>query len=360
MVLDMARPKNRKSTIWLGMRGRDVARKSTLKVNIHRYSRSISQRSSLSWITTRIWMDRTRVQRVGWICTRRPCMSSHSRGTEKITRTMVSYFEQSRQNWAYETSIRFSSRCLDEKSSTPRIRRTSWRAYPSKSIQAMASVFKHIVVEEVWMELEMSSFLKFNRILFLTVGFVCNRWRSIVTDWNTSHVIFLMLFAHVMTLTSWFKVSQVRIRSFHMPSMMSHVWACVVCPRVVSFSLSLISTFSLTQSTCSLTSTSNSTKWSPLRAKTTAHTHIEEYCIVATYNPLTEWKKVRLRYCCNQVWMKHGGQVPWDATPLSAKHSRKSYMKCSLDTPCTQGGILKGNIMVTNIEELETMNASEI
>ena len=34
MVLDTARPKNKNSTVWLGMRGRDAARKSTLKVNI--------------------------------------------------------------------------------------------------------------------------------------------------------------------------------------------------------------------------------------------------------------------------------------------------------------------------------------
>ena len=34
MVLDMAKPKNKKSTIWPGMRGRDAARKSTLKLNI--------------------------------------------------------------------------------------------------------------------------------------------------------------------------------------------------------------------------------------------------------------------------------------------------------------------------------------
>ena len=34
MVLDMARPKYKENTIGLGMRGRDVARKSTLKVNI--------------------------------------------------------------------------------------------------------------------------------------------------------------------------------------------------------------------------------------------------------------------------------------------------------------------------------------
>ena len=123
----------------------------------YRYSRSISQRSSLSWITTRNRMDRTKVQRVGRTCKRRPYISSHSRGKEKIPRTLVSYLEQSRQKWAYETSIWFSSRCLDEKSCTPRIRRTSWRAYPSRSIQHMASLFKHIVVGQVWMELEMSS-----------------------------------------------------------------------------------------------------------------------------------------------------------------------------------------------------------
>ena len=34
MVLDMARPKYIKSTIWLGMRGREAVRKSTPKMNI--------------------------------------------------------------------------------------------------------------------------------------------------------------------------------------------------------------------------------------------------------------------------------------------------------------------------------------
>ena len=34
MVLDNAKPKNKQSTIWLGMRGRDAVRKSTLKVDI--------------------------------------------------------------------------------------------------------------------------------------------------------------------------------------------------------------------------------------------------------------------------------------------------------------------------------------
>ena len=95
---------------------------------LYRYSRSISQRSSLSWFTTRNRMDRRKVQRVGRTCKRRPYISPHSRRKEKIPRTMASHLEQIRQKWAYETSIRFSSCCLYQKSSTPRVRRTSWRA----------------------------------------------------------------------------------------------------------------------------------------------------------------------------------------------------------------------------------------
>ena len=39
---------------------------------------------------------------------------------------------------------------------------------------------------------------------------------------------------------------------------------------------------------------------------------------------------------------------------------RKSYLDCSSDTLCTQGRIWKGDITVADIEELETMDASEI
>ena len=28
-----------------------------------------------------------------------------------------------------------------------------------------------------------------------------------------------------------------------------------------------------------------------------------------------EWKKIHLQYCCNQVWMKIGGQILWNVTP---------------------------------------------
>ena len=39
---------------------------------------------------------------------------------------------------------------------------------------------------------------------------------------------------------------------------------------------------------------------------------------------------------------------------------RKSYLDCSLDTLCTRGGIWKGDTLVADNEELETMDASEI
>ena len=39
---------------------------------------------------------------------------------------------------------------------------------------------------------------------------------------------------------------------------------------------------------------------------------------------------------------------------------RKSYLDCSSDTHCTQGEIWKGDVLVADLEELGTMNASEI
>ena len=49
----------------------------------YKCSPSISQRSILSWITTRNRVDRTKVQRERWTCKRRPYVSSLSRETQK-------------------------------------------------------------------------------------------------------------------------------------------------------------------------------------------------------------------------------------------------------------------------------------
>ena len=46
---------------------------------------------------------------------------------------------------------------------------------------------------------------------------------TVHVDRYTSHVSFLMHLAHVITLTSWLKVCQVRIHSIHMSSRVSRV-----------------------------------------------------------------------------------------------------------------------------------------
>ena len=58
---------------------------------------------------------------------------------EKIPRTIVSYSEPRRQKWAHEASIWLQSRCCNEKSLAPRIRRTNWRAHPSRSAQTQTT-----------------------------------------------------------------------------------------------------------------------------------------------------------------------------------------------------------------------------
>ena len=195
MVLDMTKPKNKNST-WPRIRGREYCEKvDSQGEHFTGIQRSIPQRSSLSWITTRNRMDRTNVQRVGRICTRRSNASLHSRGKEKMPRTMVSHFEQC----ICETSIRFSSCCLYEKSFAPRVRRTNWRVHYSRTIQYMTSHFKHIVVEQ---ELEMSSSKFFNWwefFLLQLVSFTVDddpKWPKGGVDGDISHVICLTHFAH--------------------------------------------------------------------------------------------------------------------------------------------------------------------
>ena len=103
MVLVMAKPKNRKSTIKPGMRGRDAARKLTLKVDIFtgihdRFLRDpVSRDSQLA-----IGCSEQKCKELDELAKKRPYISSHSRGKEKIPRTMVSHLEQSRQKWANE------------------------------------------------------------------------------------------------------------------------------------------------------------------------------------------------------------------------------------------------------------------
>ena len=119
-----------------------------------------------------------------------------------------------------------------------------------------------------------------------------------------------------------------------------------------------------------------------------------------------EWKKVRLLYCCNQVWMRNGGQIPRNVTAICemfkiscmmGRHPMKGGSECPstdhwyrleqlsnyhpvsakdqsrlhqfgakvlpgifLGYALYAGRIWKGDIVVADIEELEWMDASEI
>ena len=101
MVLDMATPNNKKSTIQLGMCGRDAVRKSTLKVNI-------LQVLTIDFSEIQLIVNHNS-QSDGQNKSAKSGMNLHKKTihiiSQKIQRTMVSYSEQSRQKWAYETSI---------------------------------------------------------------------------------------------------------------------------------------------------------------------------------------------------------------------------------------------------------------
>ena len=119
-----------------------------------------------------------------------------------------------------------------------------------------------------------------------------------------------------------------------------------------------------------------------------------------------EGKKVRLQYCCNQVWTKNGGQIPWNVVPVcetfknlssdgktpyerrfgepfkgpiipfgslvesypfTAKDEAKIHQFGKKVLPVLilgyalyAGRIWKGDLMVADIEELETMDGWEI
>ena len=119
-----------------------------------------------------------------------------------------------------------------------------------------------------------------------------------------------------------------------------------------------------------------------------------------------EWKKKLLLYCCSQVWMKIGGRIPWNVLPIcetfkisclmgktpngrrfgepfkgpiipfgslveyhpiSAKDLSRLHQFGARVLPGLFLGyalyavrIWKGDVLVADLEELETMHASEI
>ena len=153
----MARPKNKQSTIWPGMRGRDAARKLTLKVNILKVF--TIDFSEIQFIVNH------NSQSDGQNKSAKSVMNLHKKTIHIVSlqrkrehtkdNGILPWTKQAKMGlWNFDPIFELLS--LWKIVSTTN-QGTSWRAHPSRSIQSMAFIFKHIVVGQVWMELAMSS-----------------------------------------------------------------------------------------------------------------------------------------------------------------------------------------------------------
>ena len=128
----------------------EILRKRWLSTwTFHRYSRSIPQRPSLSWITTRNWLDRTKVHRDGRTGKTKSHVPSLHTGNQKIPRDL----EQSRQKRAKATSTTFSSCTVSQKPFSSWIWRRSCRTNFTSTTQEMALFLNRCMVGHVRLEL---------------------------------------------------------------------------------------------------------------------------------------------------------------------------------------------------------------
>ena len=134
--------------------------------------------------------------------------------------------------------------------------------------------------------------------------------------------------------------------------------------------------------------------------------HTDRRLMILRKEQCAKWRKEHLLSCCNEAWMKIGGQIPWSVTPIfetlqifvlmgrrlmkdvldnllqdrlfylvhwlsvtwfprktsqeSTILQRKSHMDCSSDMHCTRGEFGRVACWLQIFEELETMDASEI
>ena len=134
MVRDTAKPKNRKRTKKPGMRGRDAARKLTLKVNILQVF--TIDFSEIQWIVNHnSQSDGRNKSAKRWTNLQKRPYSFLS--PEEFRRHQGQWYLTlilSGKKWANETSTRFSSCRLSRKSSPSRARRTSCRTHFSRTI----------------------------------------------------------------------------------------------------------------------------------------------------------------------------------------------------------------------------------
>ena len=326
MVLDMTKPKNKQSALWPGMRGRDVARKSTPKVNIlqeftidypeiqfmvnHNSQSDGQNNSAKSGVNLRKKiLHFNSLQRKGedtkdigillWTKQAKMDLWSFDLITEPLSWWKIVH-TTNQENQLKSFSIQVNKdECNKEKKFSPKITSPANRQDGSTGLTSSSWWYA-----SEWIRKWVHNFFVLLRSLFVTVGFVNNWWRSTVTDGECGQNTFTARFpSHTCTLSSLCThhiVAQGAARRACIQRVHPHVITCLsVCCFLVlsSSSVSRASTFSLT-STCSLFRTSTPTVSRKPSIKPKAHPPNEEYCSVAIYNPLT-------RKMVNHAWQGH-------------------------------------------------------
>ena len=245
MVVDMARPKNKQSTIWPGMRGRDAARKSTLKVNISQvFTMDFSEMQFI--VNHNSQSDGQNKSAKRWTNLQKKTIhivSLQRKRKDTKDNGILPWTKQAKMGlWNFDL--------IFEPLSQWKIVYTTNQGNKLKSLSIQINTVDDIPLQAHRGGTSLNGigneFRRFFQLIFFLLQLISFTVDSDplqpteCVDRYTSHEFFLIHFAHVITLTSWLKVSQLAFHSICMSSMMSHVWACVVCSRFVFFlSLSL-------------------------------------------------------------------------------------------------------------------------
>ena len=304
----------------------------------YRYSRSIPQRSSLSWITTRNRMDRSEVQRVGRTCTRRPhVLAPLQRKREDTKDNGISpWTNQAKMGlWNFDPIFELLS---------------LWKTvYTTSQANKLKSLFlQNNTVYGIPLQAHRggtrigNKFIRFffKSDFFATIGFAYSRWRSTVTDGGCRQIHFtrhfLMQFAHLITCISHCmaqdeppNVSVLRI-SFHLHVIhdvcLSVRWLFLVCLFLFVFLLFLSvvylfsSTLYLHSARHSICNVDTAEGWNPLHSRT-------KRSIAPWRNTiLSQMKELELLLMC------HHPRPPPERPPIALRDGVKRWSSQQLST----------------------------
>ena len=205
----------------------------------HRYSRSISQRSSLSWITTRNRMVRTKSAKSGMKLRKKTILTNPlKRKGEDTKGQRYLILNKAGKNGLVKLRSDYRAAVMKKNFLKPRIRRTNSRAHPSKSrkthktwtrsflrrllvqrsswptyrMAILAFIFKFVVVVRIRMELEVTSqcfFCSNLSLLWQLVSFTIDSdplQPTMCVNRTPSHRIFSHALNTCVYTTLWLKV----------------------------------------------------------------------------------------------------------------------------------------------------------